>query len=339
MVFVNIIFMKLKNFPIKKYNRNNNNIIISFLIKYWKYIASILIYILRNIFSLIGLKLNEWISYKKEHISLSEAKENFFQAQLVFEIYNFYFPLYYIAFIKKYFEGCIYKGNCYLELEQQLTINIISENVVILIDFIKNLIYLQKRKNKLFEKFMVKGDENNYSSKISYHTRKHFIDNVDGDLSLNNNTIFSYYLRTFLCFGYIIQFGICSPICFVLELFICLFTRAALGLSLKEIYYSMTIKRSPPGLSVLIKFQKLFAYISIISNLCILFYTNENILRNISTGKKLFLIIIVENVILIITKVFSNEDNQPKWFKYREQIFIKYIMSYGKKLKNENKIK
>ncbi len=97
----------------------------------------------------------------------------------------------------------------------------------------------------------------------------------------------------------------------------------------------MTIKRFPPGFEILIKYLKLFSSIGTITNFCIMFFTNEKILRNVSFEKKLLYIIIGENVIVLITKLFSFENSLPNWFQLREEIFLKYIMNYGKKLKKD----
>ena len=49
--------------------------------------------------------------------------------KLIFEFFNYYFNLYYIAFFKKHFEKCLY-DNCYKELEEQLVMIVISDATV-----------------------------------------------------------------------------------------------------------------------------------------------------------------------------------------------------------------
>ena len=111
----NIIILAVKNhtFELKRMFYNN------LLNKYWKYINPLIIYILREFFSFIIVKANKWLYGYQKYISESEKQKFLVKKKLIFEFFNYYFNLYYIAFIKNTVEKCLY-DDCYKELEQQL---------------------------------------------------------------------------------------------------------------------------------------------------------------------------------------------------------------------------
>ena len=312
----NVIILTFKNhnFELKEVFYNN------LLNKYWKYITPVIIFILRELFSILSEKANKWIYSHQKFISESHRKKMLVQKKLIFEFFNYYFNLYYIAFIKNNVEKCLY-DNCYKELEEQLIMIIMSDATVIFIKFYINVISLRKQKNKFEKEIQSKYLylENN-SKKFRYYTRYPFED----------GSIVQYYLQIFLTFGYILQFGACSPISFILVLFISILTRITLGISLRDIYYAQT-KSESTGLTIINKAQEIISFIGIISNLFIIFYTNKSFV-NIKTSNKFFYMIITENIIILITQ-FIEPFQLPNWFKYRNKIAIKYFRKYGTRTK------
>jgi hypothetical protein len=140
----NIIILAFKNhvFELKKISYNK------FLNKYWKYITPIIIYILREIFSILCEKANRFLYSQQKFTSENEKEKMLVRKQLIFEFFNYYFNLYYIAFIKANFEKCLY-DDCYKELEQQLITIVISDVVVTCFKFYINVISLRKQKKKI----------------------------------------------------------------------------------------------------------------------------------------------------------------------------------------------
>jgi len=311
----NIIILAFKNhnFELKSMVYNY------YLNKYWKYITPIIIYILRELFSIFSEKANIWLYSHQKFISEKEKEKMLVRKKLLFEFFNYYFNLYYIAFLKKNFEKCLY-DNCYRELEQQLIMIILSDAIVICVKFYKNVISLRKEINK-FEKEIQKYNIDNPSNKFRYYTR----------YSFGNNSIVEYYLKIFLTFGYILQFGACCPISFILVLFITILTRVTLGISLREIYYAQIYDENT-GLNIINQAQELISFLGIISNLFIIFYTNNNFVK-IKTAYKFFYMILLENVIIFITK-YIEPFNQPNWFRYRNKLGLKYYRKYGTRKKN-----
>ena len=312
----NVLILIFKNHKFHLKNVFYNNL----LNKYWKYINPIIIYIFREIFSVLSEKANIWLYKHQKFISENEKNDMLVQKKLIFEFFNYYFNLYYIAFFKKYFEKCLY-DNCYKELEEQLIIIIMSDATVICIKFYINVISLQKQQSKFEKEIQSKYlyIENN-SKKFRYYTRDPFKD----------DSIIQFYLQIFLTFGYIIQFGASCPISFILVLFITILTRVSLGISLRDIYYAQTQSESI-GLNIINQAQEIITFIGIISNLFIIFYTNESFVK-IKKFYKFFYMILTENIIILTTQ-FIEPFRLPKWFNYRNKIAIKYYRKYGTRKK------
>ena len=312
-----IIALKDHTFELKKVFYNN------LLNKYWKYINPIIIYILREIFSIVSVKANKWLYSNQKYISENEKEKMLVKKKLIFEFFNYYFNLYYIAFFKKHFEKCLY-DNCYKELEEQLVMIVISDATVTCFKFYTNIVSLRKEKKKFEKEIQTKYLylENN-SKKYRYYTRDIFEDSF----------IVEYYLKIFLSFGYILQFGACCPISFILVLFSTILTRITLGIALKDIYYAQTYNEYT-GLTIINQAQDLISFVGIISNLFIIFYTN-NTFYKIKTLNKLFYMILIENIIIFITQFFE-PFKLPIWFNYRDKIAIKYYRKYGTRKKRIN---
>ena len=312
----NVIILTFKNhnFELKKVFYNN------LLNKYWKYITPVIIFILRELFSILSDKANKWLYSHQKFISESHRKKLLVQKKLIFEFFNYYFNLYYIAFIKNNVEKCLY-DNCYKELEEQLIMIVISDATVICVKFYINVYSLRKQRNKFEKEIQSKYLylENN-SKKFKYYTRNIFEDGA----------ITQYYLQIFLSFGYILQFGACCPISFILVLFSTIITRISLGISLRDIYYAQT-QSEYTGLSIINHAQELISFIGIISNLFIIFYTNQSF-DKIKTSNKFFYMVLTENIIIFITQFFE-PFKLPNWFNYRDKIAIKYYRKYGTRKK------
>ena len=308
----NIIILTFKNYVFEFKNEYYNYL----LNKYWKYIIPVIIFILRELFSILSEKANIWLYSHQKFMSESQKKKLLVQKKLIFEFFNYYFNLYYIAFIKNTVEKCLY-DDCYKELEQQLIMLVISDVTVICVKFYINVISLRKQKKKFEKEIQSKYLylENN-SKKFKYYTRNIF---EDGE-------IINYYIQVFLSFGYILQFGACCPISFILVLFSTIITRISLGISLRDIYYAQT-QSEYTGLSIINQAQEIISFIGIISNLFMIFYTNQSFVK-IKTANKFFYMILTENIIIFITQFFE-PFKLPNWFDYRHKIAIKYYRKYG----------
>ena len=282
----------------------------------WLYIIPILIYIVREILSKIYAKLNKWITDKENYLTKKEYKKAMLKKQLIFEFFNYYFNLYYIAFAKNYFESCVY-NDCFEELGNQLTMIIISDITVVASKTIYLFIYRRKQIKSFDKTIMAKYTYSvNSSKKYHFYTRKEF---NDQDLS-------EVMMPVIFNFGYIIQFGISSKISFFFMLILTIFFRLATGFSMKYLVFIKNLDESM-GIGIFNEVLGLMSFFGIISNLCIIFYTNKHF-AHLDRSQKFFYLILTENLIFFILKL-SNVSRPPNWFEFKNKVEVKYLKKYG----------
>ena len=311
MMIANVLIISTKTYH---FNFKFKNIEI-FLNNYWKYTVPILCFLLREIFSNFSEKWNKYIVERQKQITKEQYREIKLLMKTIFEFFNYYFNLYYIAFIKNYKGTCL-NNDCHSELGDQLIIIIICDFVYTIICILIPSIYLIKQEYDLEKKINNTSYKENYSNKFIYYTRNKF----------GYKDMEYYYLKPALYFGYIIQFGSSAPMSFVLILITIIFNRIILSISLKAIYFAQNFEESI-GLNRMKKVLKILSYIGILTNLCCIFYTN-NYFDSFSHGRKLIYIAITENFVLIIIKLF-NYDSLPKWFYYKDKIDFTYFRKFG----------
>ena len=311
MIISNILIISTKSYKFNfKYKKIEN-----FMNLIWKYFVPVLCYLLREIFSFLGEKWDKWIISHSKQLSKDIKRNIKIKMKIVFEFFNYYFCLYYIAFIKKYYNTCL-DGDCHNELGNQLNIIIICDLIALIISIIIPVFYNIKKRNELEHKIQNDIYEQNCSNKYKYYTRNKFLFK---DMKTN-------YIKTILYFGYIIQFGASAPITFALILLATIFNRIVLGISLKNIYYAQVFEESI-GINKFKKWIKIISFIGILSNLCCIFYTN-NYFYWLSNGRKLMYIVLTENILLIIIKLFDY-DSLPKWFYFKDKIDFTYLRKFG----------
>ena len=330
MVNVGIFQLHKKNFFLNIYiNRFSSYIGLSSYIR--KYALPIIIYIIREIFSIIFYKFSETLANLERPTDKEEYEEIVTKKRLTLEFVNYNFNLYYIAFYKKFYNTCE-NNDCFLELRKQIILILISNIFSVITQFIYRIIYLQKNKKNFEIRIMQKVKINSNSiEKFKYYTREQFTE----------EDIQKLIMPIIFSFGYIIQFGICCPISFTFMLILVLFSRITNGISMIYLFYVKTIHISK-GLTVYNKTQFLLVFVGIFSNLGILFYTKNNSDKDFSLISKLFITLFIQNGILIIYFIF-NIDRLPFWFRYKENIILKYLKKFGvakydKKNKIDNKL-
>ena len=298
---------------------------------YWLYIIPVMIYITREILSKIFIKINKFITENENYMTKKDYKKSMLKKQLTFEFFNYYFNLYYIAFAKRYFEKCAY-DDCFTELGNQLTIIIISDITVLATKSIYYFIYKRKLRKK-FENIILEKEaySNNSSKKYRYYTRSTF----------GEHDISTVILPVIFNFGYIVQFGVTSKISFLFMFLLSIFFRILTGFNLKYLLYLKSLYESN-GIGIFNRVQKIMAFLAIISNLGIIFYSNKdfNLIRR---SEKFFYFLIYENIIIAVLKLMKIS-YYPNWYEYKSEIEIKYLKKYairGKNIKEKkiNKIK
>ncbi len=292
---------------------------------YWLYIIPVMIYITRELLSNLYAKLNKYITNNENVMTKRDYKMSLLKKQLTFEFFNYYFNLYYIAFGKKYFEKCAY-DDCFNELGNQLTMIIISDITVQATKSIYYFIYERKLRKK-FEKLILEKEtySKNNSKKFRYYTRSTF----------GEHDISSVILPVIFNFGYIVQFGVTSKISFIFMFLLSIFIRLLTGFNLKYLVYLKLLYESN-GIGIFNRVQKIMAFLAIVSNLGIIFYTNKdfNLIRR---SEKFFYFLIYENIIIAVLKLLKISF-YPNWYEFKNEIELKYLRKYairGKNIKKE----
>lgn len=291
---------------------------------YILYFIPVITYFVREIISIINEKISRWLTEREKSITKDEFINSFLKKQLLFEFFNYYFNLYYIAFGKTYLESCSF-DNCFIELGNQLTIIIISNITVIATKVFYNGLY-RRNQTKKFEKNILEKylEDDNSSKKFIYYTRTDF---CEGEVS-------TLILPVVFNFGYVLQFGASSPISFFFVLCLVLFMRVTNGISMTQLLCVKTVNESH-GIGLFNSVQGLLAFLGLFTNLCIIFYTNKEFIP-LSSSRKLLYLVLTENVVFLILKVFYYA-KIPMWFSFKTKIEMKYLKKHGTRPKDLTK--
>ena len=103
--------------------------------------------------------------------------------------------------------------------------------------------------------------------------------------------------------------------------------RIADAISMILLYYVKTIEVSK-GLKKYNNIQYIMLFIGIFTNIGIICYTKGKEFLEFNIIYSLALIIIIEDGILLIFKTFKYE-HLPFWFRYKENIQLKYLKKFG----------
>jgi hypothetical protein len=312
-VIINLVIFYIQNLNMYENNPISNTSKVKTI---WLYIVPIAIYISREILSKLYNKLNKWITDNENYFTKKEYKLSILKKQLIFEFFNYYFNLYYIAFGKRYFESCVF-DDCFHELGNQLTMIIISDITVIATKTVYYFIHKRKQKKKVDHTILEKyAYSNNKSKKYIYYTRKEF----------GNTDLSEVMMPVIFNFGYIMQFGVCSKISFAYMFLLTIFFRLSTGFSMKYLVYVKSLDDSK-GIGIFNEVQSIMAFLGIISNICIIFYTNKHFIPFDRT-KKFVLLILTENIIFLILKLITYV-RIPNWFEFKNKVEVKYLKKYG----------
>lgn len=218
-VIINLALFYVENNQLYADSDNNSNLITQNLKQisngYWLYLIPIATFFIREVMGSMYKDIALYLTNREFHVNKTDYENNLLLKILFFQFFNFYFNLYYIAFVKRYYENCAY-NDCLYELGNQITVILTSS---IVLDCTKIFWYVVYQRNKLkdFENNIRENNlnANNLSSKYIYYTRAEY----------EKNNVDEEYLEVVLNFGYIIQFGQASPICFLIALLEAMITR------------------------------------------------------------------------------------------------------------------
>ncbi len=290
--------------------------------RYGEMLIPILIFCIRELLSFAYKKIAKTLTLLERPTDKEEYLNNILKKRLMFEFFNYNYNLYYIAFIKKYFNNCEY-DDCFNELAHQLTIILISDMISIISMLYYNGVYLRD-KRKTFEKQIMEKYiyTKNKSKKFKYYTR--------GEITTEE--IQNLCIPIIFNFGYIMQFGVCCPISFVFMLIFILFTRLANGINMIYLKYVKTMSESK-GIGIFNKMQSLIIFVSLFTNIGLILYTHNYGNDFLNDKSKFIYFILIENSILLFLKIFKTS-SEPFWYRYRDNIELRYLKRYGVRQKN-----
>ena len=316
-ISLNLLIFMLQSKKI--FLKKQNNELLNYDI--WAYLCPIICFLIREFASFFYNKVNLWINSFESYLTKEEYKKGFLNKKIIFEFSNYYFNLYYIAFVKRYFETC-YLNDCYQELGNQLTLILLSDMIYTLTRFIYNYIYLSKKiakfEGRILNKYM---NAKNSSKKYVFYTKVHF----------GHEDITQLFLPIILNFGYVVQFGSASPISLSFTLLLTIFFKITDTISFQLLKYVRTYKDSK-GLGIFNLILKISAYFGLVSNLCIIFYTRKNFIV-MDKYNKLIFFVIIQNVLFMFIKLISYKFF-PYWFPFRTRVEIQYLKKHGIRQKN-----
>lgn len=167
------------------------------------------------------------------------------------------------------------------------------------------------------------NDQRYFSIKFKIYTREEFVE----------EDIQKVIVPVIYDFGYVIQFGACYPIAFLFLIILVILCRIVDAISMIILYYVKTIEVSK-GLKKYNRMQNILLYIGIFTNLGIICYTKGKEFLDFNIIYSLTLVIAIENGILLIFKTF-NFAHLPFWFRYKDNIQLKYLKKFGVAYRNK----
>lgn len=267
-------------------NSNFKNIINTVSSTLLSYIYPFSLYIIRQINTFIYYYVTEKMtSIENNNQSESSKRQSLLVKSVLFQIFNYYYNLYYILFIKSNSPEKCYLSNCKLDLERQVIVILLSS---ILNDIISSLLIIIFNKERLIRK--------------TY-------DYTNADME---------FIDIMLNFGYVIQFGGSSPICFVLCLFLTIISR--LTDSLRFSYYEhVNFVSLSKGIGSFSTILNVLVTLGVIINLSVNLIC-DNRIRSLFNIEYRIGFLVCSEMIIVIILIFTEMSKLPIWFKYRNVI-------------------
>lgn len=284
---------------------------------FWYHLIPVLSVLIRNLLSIVNYKIAEKLTVYENNILMSQYEDKFMVKIIIFEFVNYYFGLFYIAYFKRGNEICA-GNNCFEELGHQLITIIITSNILnifeIGIPLIQNIYRRNYLKKLINEKFSHSEDP-----KLHLYYKTEYYD-----------TMIYEYIEIILSYGYIILFGISSPICFFFTLISAWVERMTDCYKLIK-FHNISIIAGSKGIGITLKILKVFTFLGILTNTSIAFFEIDAMKDSVYRWYMLFS---VENFIIFLFFII-NYSSLPNWFSFLDQIKFNFIT---KVLRSEYKI-
>ena len=292
----------------------------------------ILIAIMSNLYYYFAYKLNDWQNHRKDFL-----KENALAVKLIlYEFINNYYPLFYIAFIKKTtlfgtkdIEQCYGFGendSCLEEIEIQLYTTLLVNFGLNFVEIGLPLFNKGARMIALKKKLEIKGiqfnesDENNEVTTLSPHS-------IDHQMILDEYTDMIYeYSEIITDLGYLLIFGVVAPL---VPLLVLLLVYVEKFFDTYKLFFLSRVKLldKSNGLHIYNGIIKYIVYAGMLSNVAFLIFGDNYFMPTKNISYKIVLYCAVEFVIFILT-LFVKWNILPSWFEYLDDIKEIYKKKY-----------
>lgn len=274
------------------------------------------LFVMRQVNTVIFLRVSEFLTQYEIHNTILDKRNSQVYKLIAFQFFNYYYNLYYIALFKTDASSCL-KNNCKFELENQVTVILIS---AILNDMVSILYFscfssksIKNKINQLKETTDSKSkSQSNASEKSNYYCRKLYEDShCDRE-----------YIDVTLSFGYVIQFGGSNPVCFFLCLIQAMIARLNDALKI-GVFEHTNFSSGSKGIGCHSTVISFMITMGIISNLLVNLVTDSRM--NVLTKTAQYsLIMILENILFVLL-MFMEIRKLPIWFNFKAQIKVSYL--------------
>ena len=292
-----------------------------------------LIAIMSNLYNLIAYKLNDWQNYRKDFQRMNALAVKF----ILYDLINNFYPLFYIAFIKKTnifgkgYEQCYgFGGNdsCLEEMEIQLYTTLSVNFGMNFLEIGMPLIHQGARMVALKKKLEIKGiklgeDNNEDIATLSPHS-------IDHQMILDEYTgMVSEYSEILVNLGYLLLFGVVAPLVPLLVLLL-VYTERFFD-SYKLFFLSrVRMLDQSNGLNIYKTVIKFIVYGGMFSNVAFLIFGDNYFMPDKKLSYKVVLYCATEFCIFILT-LFVKWNILPSWFEYLDDIKEIYNKKYFRK--------
>ena len=314
----------------KKWNEKEQKMKLGYAI-----LSGIVSLLMTQLYKYLSRKLSAWENHKR----MINRRNSLTFKVFLFEFFNNYGTLFYIAFYKPYLDiknkNNAIKFNYSLELKIHLY-------VLLLINFGENICSLILPVAYYFYQTKIKDDRNANNNEIisDYNnTVKHQITCFQYD------NLLIEYMQKIILFGYVALFFVVTPLA---SIFIIIILVLEYLIDLYKIANYLYIENigGAKGIEVYNNIIKIVSFLGIISNGALILFTkqyqeNNNTFKNFNMTElsgiirsPISIFILFENIILLFMS-FISIDIKPKWFTHLE----KYKSIYKEKYYNREKKK
>ena len=292
-----------------------------------------------QLYKFLSRKLSNW----ENHKSIIDQRNSLTFKVFLFEFFNNYATLFYIAFYKPYLdiknENSLMKDNEKFNYSLEIKIHLY---VLLLINFGENIVSLLLPVAFYFYHTKIKVNHNTNNNEI--------ISNKNNSVK-HQMTCFQYdnllieYMQKIILFGYINLFFVVVPLAPIFIILILVIEYLLDSYKVTNYLYIQNIGGAK-GIEVYNNIIKIISFIGIMSNGGLILFTkqyqeNNNTFKNFNLTElsgiirsPISIFIMFENIILLIMS-FINIDIKPKWFSHLE----KYKSIYKEKYYNRDRKK